>query len=230
MPQGLLILPLLGGFLLLHRSHLFRFNAQRYDGYRLLLTSAVAGAFLLLFGRVLVLLFGQIPWFGPWAGEFWYHLSPFPHSDTCAWSFVLGPLLAKFAVNQMYGLEAAKNKQLEEDKEADSFTRLLHTAVKDKRLISVTLETRKWYVGFVAEAPNLKPTEQFFRILPMVSGYRDKDTLKTFRTVFYEDILEAPDSADFVITLPIDDVKSANFFDPDVYEAYFAEEQSDSEH
>jgi hypothetical protein len=223
MPQGLLILPLLGGFLLLHLAHVFRFSAQRYDGYRLLLRSAVAGVFLLVFGRVLVLLFGLVPWLGPWAGEVWYHISPFPHSDSCGWSLALGPILAKLVINRMYGIEAAKNKQLEQDNDADSLTRLLHVAATNKKLISVTLDSRKWYVGYVAEAPNLSQSERYFRVLPVLSGFRDKDTLKTIRTVFYEEILDAENADDFVITLPIADVKSANFFDPDIYEAYFAE-------
>jgi hypothetical protein len=222
MPQGLLLLPLLGGFAFLHLSHLYRFKAQRYDGYRLLLASASVGAALLLLGRALVLLFGQIAFLGEWAGRVWFTLSPFPHSDSCAWSLVLGPVLAA-VVNRMYSLEEAKNKQLDDTKQADAFTRLLHDAARHTRLISVTLDSRKWYVGYVAESPNLHPEEKYFRLLPIISGYRDKDTLGTVRTVFYEDVLRAADPAGFVITLPISDVKGANYFDPDVYDAYFAE-------
>lgn len=223
MPEGLLLLPLLGGFAFLHLAHLFRFKAQRYDGYRLLLASACAGICLLALGRLMVLLWGAVPGFGPWAGRTWHAFAPFAHSDACAWSFVLGPLLAVLAVNRIWGIEQAKNKQLEASKRADAFTRLLHAAATESRLLSVTMESRKWYAGFVAEAPNLNPEEKYFRLLPIVSGYRDADTLETFRTVFYDEVLEVADSADFVITLPIADVKSANFFDPDVYEEHFAE-------
>jgi hypothetical protein len=227
MPEGLLLLPLLGGFAFLHLAHLFRFKAQRWDGYRLVLASACVGVILLLLGRCMVLLFGLIPKVGPWAGDVWHYIVPFAHSDTCAWAFVLGPGLAMLGVNRMYGIEEAKNKQIEEDKRADAFTRLLHVGARDNRLISVTLESRKWYVGFVAEAPNLNPEEKYFRLLPMMSGYRNKDTLETFRTVFYQDVLEAVDSSDFVITMAIVDVKTANFFDPDVYDAHFAEDEEE---
>ena len=229
MPQGLLLLPLLGGFLFLHLSHVFRFNAQRYDGNRLILASAAAGAFLLLLGRAVVLLFGSIPLFGAWAGRVWYEIAPFPHSDSCAMACVLGPVLAVVIVNRMYDVEAAMNKQIEEKKHADAFTRLLHMAARDRRLVSVTLDSRKWYVGYIAEAPNLNPAEKYFRLLPIVSGFRDKDTLETFRTVFYEDVLETNHSSEFVITLPIADVKSAGFFDPNLYDVYFAEEDDDEE-
>jgi len=226
MPQGLLLLPLLGGFAFLHLAHLFRFNAQRYDGNRLLFTSAVAGAILLLLARLLVVVGSSVPYFGPWAGQVWYGFAPFPYSDTCVLSLLLGPAMAA-AVNRRYDPQRAKNKQLEENKRADSFTRLLHVASRDNRMISVTLASRKWYVGFVAEAPNLNPEEKFFRLLPIVSGYRDSNTLETFRTVFYEEALSRSESANFVITLPIAEVRSANFFDPYMYEEYFAQpEQS----
>ena len=55
--------------------------------------------------------------------------------------------------------------------------------------------------------PTLDPQETFFRLLPVISGYRDKDSLETFRTVFYEgrEVYRDPecDSEDFVITIPL---------------------------
>ena len=226
MPQGLLILPLLGGFLLLHLSHVFRFTAQRYDGNRLLLSSAVAGAVLLAMGRLVVLLVSALPGVNSLAENAWRAVSPFPHSDSCVWALVLGPLLARYVVNRMYDVEAAKNKLLHQSKQVDAFTRLLDIAIRGNRLVSITLANRKWYVGYVAEAPNLNPAERYFRLLPIVSGFRDKDTLETTRTTFYTDIADLSASADLVITLPIADVQSANFFDPDLYEQHFADEDA----
>ena len=80
--------------------------------------------------------------------------------------------------------------------------RLLHEAEQQDRPISITLENRKWYVGYVAESPNLSPEEIYFRLLPVISGYRDKDTLETFRTVLYEEVYQDPecDSQDFVMS------------------------------
>jgi hypothetical protein len=222
MPQGLLIVPLLGGFLFLHLSHVFRFRTQRYDGYRILFASAVAGLVLLILGRAAVLLFSAVPVVNGLAGRAWFAFSPFPHSDSCAWSLALAPLLAA-ATNRLIGLEEAKDMQIAQRRQADALTRLLHTAARDARLLSLTLDSRKWYVGYVAEAPNLNPEEKYFRLLPLLSGYRDKDTLETYRTVFYEDLLETEEAENFVITLPLADVKTANFFDPDVYEGYFSE-------
>ena len=69
----------------------------------------------------------------------------------------------------------------------------------------------------------LNPADRYFRLLPLVSGYRDKDTLGAVRTTFYEYVLKLANSGDLVMTLPIADVQSANLFDPDVYEEHFSE-------
>jgi hypothetical protein len=76
----------------------------------------------------------------------------------------------------------------------DGLTRLLHEAADAGKLISVTMESRKWYVGYVAEAVKLEPKESYFRILPVISGYRDKDTLKLNRLVYYTTSLFISDS------------------------------------
>ena len=62
---------------------------------------------------------------------------------------------------------------------------LMQIALKGERMLSITLETRKWYAGYVAEVPTLKPSEKYFRIIPILSGYRDKDTLSATRTISY---------------------------------------------
>jgi hypothetical protein len=124
----------------------------------------------------------------------------------------------------MYDVDTAKDKQLNDLEQADAFTRFLHVATRGSRLISITLSNRKWYVGYVAEAPSLNPNEKYFRILPLVSGYRDKDTLETLRTTFYEEVLKTAKSGDFVVTPPIADVQTANFFDPDLYDEHFSED------
>ena len=57
-----------------------------------------------------------------------------------------------------------------------------------------------------------------------ISGYRDKDALETRRTVYYEAVLSdsAVDPDEFVITLPLKDVKIAGFFNDEAYDEYFA--------
>jgi hypothetical protein len=226
MPYNLLLLPLLGGFLFIHLAHYFRFAAQRADGYRLLFQSAIAGVGLSIAGRLIELLIDLSP-LGATVQLYWDRFSPFSYSETSAFSLLLGPLFA-LAVNMVIGREKARD--IEIGAHGNSFLKLLHKAEKETRMVSVTLDSRKWYVGWVAESPNLDPQEQFFRLLPFISGYRDKDALETRRTVYYEGVLSDSglDRAEFIVTLPLKDVKIAGFFNDEVYDEYFAEPPEDA--
>lgn len=221
MPYNLLLLPLLGGFLFIHLAHYFRFGAQRLDGYRLLLQSAIAGTCLVGIARIIVELLSLFT-AGLLELGLWYKFFPFPYSAESSLSLALGPALAGL-VNLFISTEDAKDKEI--SRHGNALTRLLHRAAEENLLISVTLDNRKWYVGWVTSSPNLDPQELYFRLLPFTSGYRDKDTLETYRTVYYQNILEdeSLDPDRFFITLPLKSVMAANLFDPDVYNQYFAE-------
>ncbi len=221
MPYNLLLLPLIGGYLFVHLTHYFRFAAQRADGYRLLFQAAIAGVALSILGRLSELLLALTP-MGEWFEHYWQIFSPFPYSATSALSLLLGPPLA-LMVNLFLNKERAKGLELRSS--GNFFLQLLDEAANQKRLISLTLDSRKWYVGWVVESPNLDPHEQYFRLLPFISGYRDKDTLEARRTVYYEAVLRdtAIDRTEFVITLPLKDVKIAGFFNDEIYDEYFSE-------
>lgn len=209
---------------MLHISYFWRFHAQRIDGYRLLVESAIAGTILGVLSRVIIVLTGPTR-VGRWAWSFWPRWFPWPESDTAAWALVLGPILA-VVLNLFISREKAKD--LEVRRHGNSLTRLLHEAEQEERPISITLANRKWYVGYVAESPNLDPQELYFRLLPLISGYREKDSLRTIQAVLYEEVYRDPDcdSKDFVITIPLKDVQIANIFDMDLYRQYFADAES----
>lgn len=221
MPYNLLLLPLVGGFLFIHLTYYFRFGAQRLDGYRLLFQSAVAGIILATLARTIVVLCTISP-AGPTLQSAWWVFSPFPYSGTSAVALLLGPVAA-ICVNLFLNREKAKD--LEIRRHGNALMQLLHRAEQQRHLISITLDSRKWYVGWVTESPKLNPQEMYFRILPFTSGYRDKDTLETFRTVFYTNVLndESLDPEQFHITIPLKDVKIANLFNDNVYNQHFAD-------
>ncbi len=226
MPYNLLLLPLIGGFLFVHLAHYFRFPAQRSDGYRLLFQSAIAGVALSIAGRLTEILIAFTP-LGHWFEKYWQIFSPFPYSATSALSLLLGPAFA-LLLNLFINKEKAKAKEIRS--QGNFLLRLLDDSANQERLVSITLDSRKWYVGWVVESPNLDPQEQFFRLLPFISGYRDKDALETRRTVYYEAVLRdtALDHSEFVLTLPLKDVKIAGFFNDEVYDEYFSEDNPPS--
>lgn len=64
--------------------------------------------------------------------------------ETGVWSLVLGVAFAHI-LNRFCGIE--KSKDIEIRKHGNALTQLLHNAEKNDRLISITLDNRKWYVG-----------------------------------------------------------------------------------
>ena len=221
MPYNLLLLPLLGGFLFVHLTHFFRFAAQRLDGYRLLFQAAIAGTLLVVCSRVLIVAFeltvGHFPWHA-----FWWRFAPFPYAGTSVVSLALGPVAAAI-VNVFIGPDAAKDREIR--RHGNLLTQLLHRSARERRLVSITLDNRKWYVGWVAESPSLYPQEIYFRLLPLTSGYRKPDTLETVITNSYESVLADPrfPEKELVLTFAVSDIKIANLFNEDVYNDYFAE-------
>ncbi len=227
MPYNLLLLPLLGGFLFFHLAHYFRFGAQRLDGYRLLLQTAVAGTCLAVIARFINLSFELL--FQPQAlNRAWDLFFAFPFSGTSLLSLLLGPAAA-LIWNLFVDKEEAKDIEIR--KHGNAFIQLLHRAQKEKLLVSITMDTRKWYVGWVAESPNLDPQELYFRLLPYKSGYRDGENLTTAYTTFYDGALNEKtfEQRDLVITLPLKDVKTANLFNEDLYNDYFNEPPAPNE-
>ena len=85
MPFNFLLVPLLGGFVVISLCNRFRFKSVRLDGYRLLLHSSLAGLFLLGFAELLVVIFRSplssvdiafhqaIPYQGAGVNDFSFH-------------------------------------------------------------------------------------------------------------------------------------------------------------
>jgi hypothetical protein len=240
MPNNLLIVPLLAGYLFLHLSLPFKYRAQWQDGYRLLLESAFAGAVLLLLSRITVLaLKATAPGFGHW---FRRELIPdLPYFGTAAGSLILAivlpPVLNHLPVfpRPLKGYEGNLFRFLKQQRlrasmdraviDADAFTRLLHQTSGTGQLIALTLRSRKWYAGLVAVTNTLEPKELYFGLLPILSGFRDKDTLSVRATTNYSPVYqdEQLDLAPFVVYLRIDEVVDARLFDRALFHQHFSE-------
>ena len=152
----------------------------------------------------------------------WASFAPIPYLGTASAALVLA-FVVPFFLNLITSAEDARGREISEH--GNALLQLLQKAEVEDKLISVTLDNRKWYVGYVAEGPNLDPAELYFKILPVLSGYRDSESLVFKRTVSYEEVLQRSDvdANDFVITLPLGDVKIANLFNPEIYKDHFAQ-------
>lgn len=152
----------------------------------------------------------------------WMRLSPLEYSGSATGALLLGVVLPLFG-NLFYGRESAKDRVLRSHR--NPLFKLLHEAATARTPIAVTMANRKWYAGIVMDSPNLDPQEQYFRILPVFSGYRETESLKVQLTVYYSIKPTATDTADFVLTLPLADVKSAHRFNPDVFFEFFGNQR-----
>lgn len=94
-------------------------------------------------------------------------------------------------------------------------------SLENADLIQVTLSSRKCYVGLISkiQEPNEESTgHQHISLIPILSGYRDKDTLSLLFSNEYpkipsKDVINYND----VVVFPVDEIVSVSGFDPKIY-------------
>lgn len=210
MPANLLILPLLAGFWFLHHCHKYRFRALNWDGYRLLLESAIKGLIFLSLARGLIIAFEFLPSAKRLVTTAWNPIAPIPYLGSALGSFVLAGLGSfadnrsltpsglrqlyrcfkdrraeslgyrqafRGAVRDAYSINSENGSMNAIQSYGNPLVRLLDSAARNYTAVSITLNNRKWYVGFVSEAISLDPKQTHFRLTPLFSGFRQKDTL-----------------------------------------------------
>lgn len=195
------------------------------DGYRLLFHSSFAGALLLGLSRALVCLSKVTTQFWHFR-PLWNQYTDIPYLGTFIFSVALSVVVATIW-NQFLDPDSERAKTIREH--GDSLSLLMLEAASTDMMISITLENRKWYAGYVTESPNLKPTEKYFSLVPILSGYRDKDSLVVKQLIDYsEKFADGMVPDDFALILPLQSVRSANPFDPELYDEYFAPTNSEA--
>lgn len=152
--------------------------------------------------------------------------------------FVLSMTIASF-IAYIVGDIARKSIKNEEVRQAayremaamDGVESLLVQAIDENMLVFVTLKSRKVYIGYVA-APRIEHSHtQHLAIIPYISGYRDKDTLRYHEQHrYYELYLQKGITANqherrlnlqhFRHVIPMDQVEAISLFDTDTYVSF----------
>lgn len=238
MPFNLLLLPLIGGFILLSHWNLTLYFAKRLDKERLLLYSSLVGAILLgLSFGLSILVVSHPTWFGLhvlFAFRKWwaYNTPPFEHSGIATLSFVLGAA-GPWVLNRFWPFSLLWTKEMRGEKATEGYgsplEQLLLKALKEKKYVMVTLSSGKVYIGRVATG--LAPEDdRSFELLPIKSGYREADKHRLEITTHYDEayqkIFEDEGDpfevvADFGVVIPVKEVVSATLFRGDIYQKYF---------
>ena len=207
-PLNVLFLALLGGFVFVTRWYPTRYYTLRAESYRLLFTSAVAGAVFLLLSTCLVTLGVSLPRINPayhWCHGWWRMLSPPTHSGKATLAFLMGSLswwpvnmIANWAVdNSWFG--RWKLAGWFSDKQAverairyknDPLEMLLRTAMGQRKMVAISLKGGKVYIGFISTNFNPAFETESIRILPSQSGYRETESKRLHLTVNYSDVYQ----------------------------------------
>ena len=120
----------------------------------------------------------------------------------------------------------------------DPLESLLIEAAVRKFPVIITLSSRKFYVGIV-DCPKFEHGKaDYLQLLPLLSGYRDKDTLTITVTTNYKrhyidsGIVGGLDSgpvslADFRTLVPKSEIEGISFFDTNTYSQFKAKEEDD---
>ena len=206
--------------------HWFRYTgfvSRRLEGYRLLTYAALAGAALAPLGRIAAALGSHIPW----VGSVWHILGPpnIPYLGTAFASFAIGasaPFLLNLAIERTGFRTIPQIRLAAINRFGNQLLVLLHTAQTEEKLVALTLDNRKVYIGVVSAAPNLEPHDGFISIVPFLSGYRETAGLKLVLSVDYVSLYASKQAqpSDLRVVIPISSVRMASLFDPDIHEKF----------
>lgn len=199
-----LLLPLIGGYIIINRAIFFRHRYRGINSQRLVFDSFIAG--LILFAATYLL--REITYFlFPQCVDFCTALvSYFPYHAK-----LLGTSTASFvlAVGFMFSANSIIRRWFEEYEYnlfynsifelGDELEQLFLTTSLKGEPVQITLKNNKVYVGFITEVNEPQKTN-YISILPLASGYREPKTKLMELTTPYQEIVEALESDEEDIT------------------------------
>ena len=215
------LLPVLGGYWLVTTLHWTKNEALRRSGYHIAFLSASAGFGLLVAAFVLVWLFRSfIP-------------LPLSHFELAAILSVILGFVTPFGLNRIFTQEAAEKRALREH--GDLMERLIAEAIDRRKLIEVTMKSRKSYIGFALANKIARWPDSHLSLLPVSSGFREQETLRLVITTNYAHAIQehinsretARDEvkdfvSEFRVVVPMTEIVSVRFFDAELHQRFEA--------
>lgn len=168
----------------------------------------------------------------PYVGEPFNASTFAPFVGALVWGWILPRLL-----NIYYGPERASNIII--DTYAGELEKLMYRAMGEFLLVSITLKSRKVYVGWPVRAlipnPRRGDIRPHIRLLPAISGYRREDTQELVFTTDYSPVYqrieeeavpgqnpeERLSADDLEMVIPVDEIVSANLFSTNIDQDWF---------
>jgi hypothetical protein len=107
---------------------------------------------------------------------------------------------------------------------------ILHQAVAQHRLVEITLDNRKSYIGLPLESKSVSTPNTDVSVIPLYSGFRDKKTLKLTLTQNYGPVVMThtyPNNPysdwiadDFSVVFPMSKIVSVRFFNEEAFDDF----------
>lgn len=218
MSLGVLLVPAIGGYWLLTHLHFTRYREVRDSGYHVLFRSAFVGVVLFAVSEgILLLLCQRFPQLQKELDSFF----PVAYADTVALSMVFGFTLPLVG-NRIYSANRAAQKIAVDV--GDLIEVLMSESIADQKLVELSLRSGKSYIGFALESGIGRYGEADVSVIPVASGYRERDSRQLRITTNYAPVMlqvlrQTPGTtvADFTIVIPISEIVSARIF---LLEAY----------
>lgn len=221
MGLGLFLIPVVSGYWFLTHLYFTRYGALRDSGYHVFFRAVIAGVMLAVIAHSIIFVLN--PCF-PKLSALWSKFIPMSYSGTAMLTFLLAIVLPCIG-NQFYDKE--KSAQQAAKDSGDLIELLIAESIEDQRLIELSLRSGKSYIGFALESGITRQGESDIALVPIASGYRNKDTHEleittNYASVVRESLEKMSDLAlnDFRIVLPIAEIISARVFHPEAYERF----------
>ncbi len=246
-------LPLIGGYTFSIIWYPSLYHSSRESGHRLYFRAAFYAVFLIV-AAILVhmLLVSHTEWYSQFLG-FIQEMTGADTKDKGPWnvlgiptvfflSFLLSVPLAAL-LNLMILMLGLQPFILKNAIRNNDFELLILRSFEKEIPTMFTLDTGKVYVGTIVRAPNPAESRKAIRIVPLLSGYRDKDTQAFRIETVYADLIEALEKPvdgrpehlrdlsleDIEVVFPSDSVCSSHLFDVRTYQTEFMTETNNEE-
>ena len=224
MDFSLPLVAVIAGYVFLTRFNNTRYRAARSSGYHVFFQSAFWGILLFALSYVGLFLLYEVT---PRESLLWASLLPDIVWDAVVASVGLGILLPfalkPFSDENEAAMQAAKDS-------GDAIELLIAESFDDQRAVEITMRTGKSYVGLATEIPIALEGAADVSLVPMVSGYRDKETQELQLTQNYAPLLveaiagqSEVNYEDFRVVISFQEIVSARLFERTVWERFQGE-------
>jgi hypothetical protein len=224
MPWNLLIFPLAAAYYIISRSYYFKFRQQRLDRQRLLFETVLLGLGL---ATIMFTLRSLLQLYHPEIITKASNNFPFKENytitaiSTIPFSWIIVKVSNRFLNKKTFIRQAIK-------KLGSELELLFKISFDEKKLLQITLDSGKVYVGWIKELP-IPSVSNCVRIIPALSGYRSNETKDVIYTSHYLNVyaeyikegkINGLDQIDSDLVLNTKNIVGVSYFDLDMHKKF----------